>query len=344
VGAHGDENAQGAVYVFNRHDGIWVETQKLTASDGEAGDQFGDSVAVSGSIIIVGAPFKFINGHLFHGAAYVFERHGGSWIETQKLIESDGSAFFGWSVAVSGATIVVGSTVNESVSVFNRQGGSWVETQRLIASDGAANDLFGISVAVSGSTIVVGASGDDFGSNVNQGSAYIFERRGGSWVEMQKLTASDGAAFKAFGNPVAISGSTIVTGASLDNIGSNSLQGSAYVFERQGGGWSETQKLTASDGAAVDLFGSSVALSGSTIVVGAPNDDVGGIFAQGSAYIFERHGGSWVETEKLIASDGRSLDVFGHSVAISGSTVVVGAPFVDIGSNSAQGAAYVFEP
>jgi hypothetical protein len=344
VGARGADN-EGAAYVFNRHGGSWVQTQKLTASDGTAGDQFGDSVAVSSSTIVVGAPLKFIGGNLFQGAVYVFERHGGSWVETQKLTESDGlvSFSFGRSVAVSGTTIVVGG-FNNRATVFNRQGGSWVETQKLTASDGEAVDRFGISVAVSSSTIVVGAFGDDVGSNVHQGAAYVFERQGGNWVEIQKLVASDGAAGDSFGNPVALSGSAIVVGASLDSIGGNSFQGSAYVFDRPGGSWVEMQKLTASDGAAVDIFGFSVAVSGSTIVVGTASDDVEGIFEQGSAYIFERHGGSWVETERLIASDGKSLDLLGRSVAISGSTVVVGAPFVDIGVNSAQGAAYVFEP
>jgi len=344
VGAHGDNNAQGAAYVFNRQGGNWVETQKLTASDGAAGDQFSDSVAVSGSTIVVGAPFKTIGGHLFQGAVYVFERQGGRWAETQSLTESDGVAFFGGSVAVSGSTIVVGGIVNNRVSIFERHGGSWVETQKLTASDAAPSDVFGKSVAVSGSTIVVGASGDNVGSNVHQGSVYVFQRQGGSWVEIQKLTASDGETFDTFGNAVTVSGSTVVVGASLDSIGGNSFQGAAYVFVRQDGIWIETQKLTASDGAAVDLFAESVAVSGSTIVVGAPSDDVGGIFDQGSAYIFERHGGSWVDTQKLTANDGRSLDLFGQSVAISGSTVVVGAPFVDIGGNLAQGAAYVFEP
>ena len=331
VGARGDDNVQGAAYVFERHGGSWVETQKLTASDGAAGDQFSDSVAFSGSTIVVGAPIKNIGGNFAQGAAYVFERHGGSWVETQKLTASDGLVFdfFGKSVAVSGSTIVVGA---DGAYIFNRQGGSWVETQKLTASD--AGDNFGLSVAVSGSTIVVGESFDNIESNINQGSAHVFEHQGRSWVETQKLTASDGAESDHFGDSVAISGSTIVVGASFDSIGGNLFQGAAYVFDRQGGSWVETQKLTASDGAEADLFGISVAFSGSTIVVGA----------QGSAYVFNRHGGSWVETQRLTASDGTAIDNFGPPVAVSGSTVVVGAPFATIGGNFAQGAAYVFEP
>ena len=341
VGARADDNLQGAAYVFERLGGSWVEMQKLTASDGAAGDQFSDSISISGSTLVVGAPVKDIGGIRAKGAAYVFERQGATWVETQKLTASDGSvfAFFGKSVAVSGSTIVAGA-VNKGAYVFNRQGGSWVQTQKLTASDAATNNNFGLSVAISGSTIVVGASFDDIDGTINQGSAYVFERKGGTWVETQKLTASDGAESDAFGRPVVISGSTLVVGASEDSIGGNFFQGSAYVFERRGEGWVEMQKLTASDGAAADQFANSVAVSGATIIAGSPNNDIG----RGAAYVFNRSGGRWVATQKLTASDAKIVDHFGSSVAVSGSAIVVGAPFVDIGGNIAQGAAYVFEP
>jgi hypothetical protein len=350
VGARADtigaNNNQGSAYVFNRQGGSWVEAQKLTASDGAASDQFGWSVAVSGSTIVVGAWLDDIGGNLDQGSAYVFDRHGGSWVETQKLTASDGAArdHFGWSVAISGSTVVAGTiggnSFQGSAYVFNRQGGSWVDAQKLSASDGASGDEFGYSVAIGGSTVVVGT----IGGNTAQGSAYVFNRQGGSWVEEQKLTTSDGAAFDLFGWSVAVSGSTVVVSARGDTVGANFDQGSAYVFNRQGGSWVEEQKLTASDGAAFDEFGLSVAINGSTVVVGSAVDGIGGNSFQGSAYVFNRQGGDWVEEQKLSASDGGALDFFGHSVAISGSTVVVGAAGDTIGGNSFQGSAYVFEP
>ena len=133
-----------------------------------------------------------------------------------------------------------------------------------------------------------------------------------------------------------------MVGAYRDNIGANSLQGSAYVFVRSGTTWSEQQKLTASDGAADDQFGWSVAISGETVVVGARVDDIGANSNQGSAYVFVRSGTTWSEQQKLTASDGAVDDLFGYSVAISGETVVVGALFDDIGANSLQGSASVF--
>jgi len=328
---------QGAAYVFNRQAGGWVEAQKLTASDGAAFDFFGQSVAVSGSTIVVGAQHDDIGGNPGQGAAYIFHRQGGDWVETQKLTASDGAAnlVFGGSVAVSGSTVVVGAIGDNvfqgAAYVFNRQGGSWVEEQKLTASDGAAFDNFGFSVAVSGSTIVIAAIGD----NNRQGAAYVFNRQAGSWIEVQKLTASDGAVFDLFGWSVAISGSTVVVGAFGDNIGDNFLQGAAYVFNRQGGSWVEVQKLTASDGRRDDEFGFSVAVSGSAIVIGAlGNNDL-----QGAAYVFNRQAGSWIEAQKLSTSDRGFF--FGSSVTVSGSTVVVGA---NAGGNIRQGSAYIFEP
>jgi hypothetical protein len=156
---------------------------------------------------------------------------------------------------------------------------------KLTASDGAAGDNFGKSVAISGDTVVIGAPGDDVLAT-NQGSAYVFVRSGTSWSQQQKLTASDGAVGDWFGNAVALSGDTAVIGAFGDDIGSNANQGSAYVFVRSGTGWAQQQKLTASDGAQDDVFGISVALSGDTVMVGAPGDDFSVFSNIGTVYAF----------------------------------------------------------
>jgi uncharacterized protein (DUF2345 family) len=306
VGAYGDDSYKGSAYVFVRPGGGWATTStytaRLTASDGAAGDQFGASVAISGDTVVVGAYYDDIGGKDNQGSAYVFVRPGGGWVdmtETARLTASDGAAGdqFGASVAISGDTVVVGAPYDDgykgSAYVFVRPAGVWATTStytaRLTASDRAANDYFGASVAISGDTVVVGAYGDDS----EKGSAYVFVRPVGGWVDMTetaKLTASDGEAGDRFGYSVAISGDTVVVGAYGDDIGSNADQGSAYVFVRPGGGWvttsTYTAKLTASDGAAEDYFGASVAISGDTVVVGALGDDIGSNADQGSAYIF----------------------------------------------------------
>ncbi len=212
-----------------------------------------------------------------------------------------------------------------------------VEQAKLLASDGAANDKLGTVVALSGDTAIVGA----YNSNGAQGSAYVFVRNGTTWIQQQKLTASDGAMGDWFGGSVALSGDTVLVGAYRDDFGTNTDQGSAYVFTRTNGVWTEQQKLAATDGAGDDLFGESVALSGDTALMGSQHDDDNGSDS-GSAYVFVRNGTTWTQQAKLTAADGAANDYFGRSVALSGDTALVGAAFDDVGANSNQGSAYVF--
>jgi ribonuclease BN (tRNA processing enzyme) len=347
VGAIANDDAgaeSGSAYVFIRNaTGTWVQKQKLTAVDAAAGDQFGFSVAVSGDTAVVGA-YGDDDGGSASGSAYVFTRDStGKWIQKQKSKASDAAAndFFGGSVAVSGDTAVVGAVGNGgsfsgSAYVYGLQ-------HKLTAPDDAASDFFGESVAVSGDTAIVGAAGDDDGGT-DSGSAYVFTRdAAGTWSEQQKLTASDAAADDIFGVSVAVSGDTAVVGArGDDDDGPDS--GSAYVFTRDAAGtWSEQQKLTASDAAAGDGFGCSVALSGDTVVVGANRSDdftVSLPFDTGSAYVFTRDAtGTWIQKQKLTASDAAGHDEFGRPVAVSGDTVFVGA---NPGTGSESGSAYVF--
>jgi len=219
------------------------------------------------------------------------------------------------------------------------QGRPFLEPTPHNATDYAANDNLGISVAVSGDTLIVGAYRANMGGNANQGAAYVFTRSGANWSQQQKLVAADGAAHDQFGISVAVSGDTLIVGAYGANVGGNSSQGAAHVFTRSGASWSQQQKLVATDGAASDNFGRSVALDGETALVGANRADVGGNSSQGAAYVFTRSGASWSQQHKLVAADGAADDRLGHSVALDGDTALVGANVA--GSNS-QGAAYVF--
>ncbi|MCC6504808.1 MAG: fibronectin type III domain-containing protein, partial [Aquimonas sp.] len=171
-----------------------------------------------------------------------------------------------------------------------------------------------------------------------QGSAYVFMRSGGTWTQASKLTAGDGAANDQFGTSVALDGDTALVGASYDDVGANSDQGSAYVFTRSGSSWTQEAKLTAGDGAAYDNFGYSVSLNGDTALVGAYGDDVGVNSQQGSAYVFTRSGSIWTQETKLTAGDAAASDNFGYSVSLNGDTALVGA----FGDNSNQGSTYVF--
>ena len=339
----------GSAYVFVRSAGTWTLQAKLAAADAAAADNFGISVAVSGDTAVVGAYLDDTPAGSNAGSAYVFVRSAGTWAQQQKLTASDAapSDFFGISVAVSGDTAVVGAYLDDtpagidsgSASVFVRSAGTWAQQQKLTASDAAANDSFGVSVTVSGDTAVVGAYLDDTPAGTNAGSAFVFVRSAGTWAQQQKLTAADTAAVDNFGMSVAVSGDTAVVGAHLEG-GTNA--GSAYVFVRSAGTWAQQQKLTASDAAANDNFGASVAVSGDTAVVGAPFDDIAAGTDAGSAYVFVRSASTWAQQQKLTADDAAGGDRFGISVAVSGDTAVVGAYFDDAPAGSDAGSAYVF--
>jgi nucleoside-specific outer membrane channel protein Tsx len=355
VGArtNGPNSSQGAAYVFVESGGTWSQQAELTASDGATDDQFGQSVAVSGSTIVVGAPqHPFSLAGNGPGKAYVFVENGGTWSQQAELTASDGAAGdnFGHSVAVSGSTAVVGAaghTVGSNQGqgasyVFTPSGGTWSQQAELTSSDGAANDEFGNSVAVSGNTAVVGAPGHMIGSNGYQGAAYVFVQSGTTWSQQAELTSSDGAANDGFGDSVAVSGSTAVVGAPDHGIGLNVDQGAAYVFAQSGTAWNQQAELTAADGAAGDYLGNSVAVSDSTALAGTWLHTVGSNVEQGAAYVFVPSGGSWSQQAELTAADGARHDGFGVSVAVSGSTALAGALNHEVGSNPAQGAAYVF--
>jgi hypothetical protein len=279
--------SQGAVYVFARPVGGWVdgaETARLTASDGAAGDQLGWAVGMSGDGATIAAGATGANE--YRGAAYVFRLPVGGWAagaEIAKLTASDGAAYdqLGWSIGVNadGSTIVSGAPyVNAyqgAAYVFGAFLGSWAdgnEIAKLTATGGAASDQLGYAVACSAddSTIIAGAPY----ANSGQGAAYVFVKPGG-WATMMstaKLTASDGVADDHLGWAVASSadGATIVAGANFAAIGGDAGQGAAYLFSRPGGGWADGQeaaKLAASGGVADDRLGHAVAVSADGLTV-----------------------------------------------------------------------------
>jgi len=257
-----------------------TQTAKLTASDGRAQDGFGASVSISGNTVAVGAYNATVVNNSGQGAAYVFTEPGSGWVdmtETAKLTASDGAAgdFFGLSISISGNTVVVGATQENTRSgaayVFTEPVSGWMSmTQTAKLSDGATGDYFGGSVSVSGNTVVVGS----WGTNGRRGAAYVFTEPASGWKGMTQtaeLTASDGKAGDDFGESVSISGNTVVVGATQENDTGGAGPGAAYVFTEPASGWAtmtQTAKLTASDGMPRDYFGLTVSISGNTVVVG----------------------------------------------------------------------------
>ena len=226
--------------------------------------------------------------------------------------------------------------------IFGRRDQSkkeWEEKAKLVADDAVEKAEFGHSVAISGNTAIVGAYLDTHEGGEKAGSAYIFAIEKKEWTQQAKLTADDAEAGDNFGKSVAIHKNTVIVGAHLDDDG-GSKSGSAYVFVRDGNTWTQQSKLTASDAAARDEFGTSVSISGSTAIVGSPFDDDAGS-KSGSAYIFGNNGGVWTERAKLTASDAAAGDGFGNAVAVDMNRAIVGARLHD-GRKPDSGAVYAF--
>ena len=345
----------GAAYVFVLNNGNWTQQAVLLANDGAVADKFGESVAISGNTIVVGA-FQDDTGFANGGSAYVFTRSGTTWTFQQKLTPALMAANdeFGNDVGITGDSIIVGSHLADLPSnadagaayVFQRSGTTWTELQKLTPSAGMGGpilgDNFGESVAMSNGKAAIGASGDD-SPETAAGAVYIFTESGGLYGLQQKLTIPNGTNGDRFGSSVAIENNLLIGGAREDSpVVGQTGYGAAYIYEFIGASWVSQGKITASDGAAFDRFGWSVAVSNDTIAVGAREDDTTVGADAGSAYIFSRNGNGWSETQKIAPTDTFNSDRFGVSVALSNEILVIGAAEKQLTAPNGQGAAYYF--
>jgi hypothetical protein len=330
----------------------WAQLAELTPTKRVNQDWFGVSAAVSGNTVVVGAFDANIERT---GAAYVFVKPSRGWgnmTQTATLTPSDGGAAFGYSVAISGNTIIVGagypSNLNHAPSsqgpgaayIFVKPASGWrnmTETAKLTASDGADGDAFGSYVCLSGNTAAVGAPFARSGT----GAGYVFVKPASGWSTMSQtaeLTASDSSTFDNMGS-VAISGNTVVTGAP----GHNNFSGAAYVFVKPSTGWKDmTQSAEFSSKKANQIYGFSVATDGKTAVVGAAGANEG----IGAAFVYVKPKSGWKSTSKfnakLTASSSSGVNGLSQSISISGKTIALGAPGTTVGSNSGQGTVLVY--
>jgi hypothetical protein len=335
TGVNGDEFA-GAVYIFVNDGAQWFEQAKLVVPDEQERGSFGWSVAISGDRVLVGATRV---GDSKAGAAYVFTRNGTVWNQQAILTASDGAERdeFGESVAISGDTIIVGAFADDddarnsgSAYVFTQTGNTWNEQAKLRASDPGLRKNFGSSAAIVGDTAVIGAP-SFFDA---QGAVYVFTRNGTAWSEQAKLQSSGSPERRLssedlmpdhqarirrdsrtyFGRRIAFSGDTIVAGAAGESANSRD-SGAVYVFTKNGTTWSEQAKLLA-DPSDKGGFGSSVALSGDTLIASGTVYD--------SAYLFTRSGNTWSQQGKLKPSSPPPASSLGDSLALSGNVAMVG--------------------
>ena len=325
---------------------VTTKETKIVAPNGKSSDLFGFSVALSGDLLLVGTPYED-SAALDAGAAYVFVRTNGTWTFEQKLVAPDFGAarWFGYSVAIDGDKAIVGAPQADgsmlgagSAYVFSRSNGMWTLVSKIVASDGKPGDMFGQAVDIAGNSLLVGCPKSDT-KGADAGAAYVFLANGSAYVEQKKLLSTDSKGGDHFGAAVAMNGETAVVGApEADLFGMDS--GAAYVFFREGNLWSQQKKLISPNGAAGDGFGWAVDVELDTAIVGSPMDDTGGLDA-GAAYAFKRTGISWNPSGGLVPQGLAADDRFGSSVAMSGSSVVVGALLDDTADMNA-GAAYIF--
>lgn len=315
-------------------DAVWIE-QEVIASDGQSGDLFGFRVLVSGNSAFVSAPAPLNRP----GKVYVFSNASGTWAEVQEISATPSFApppnwsdFFGWSLSLSGDTLLVGAPERfydmvgpvGAAYVFVLDGGSWVQQQELLAADAGSFDWIGSAVALAGDTAFVGAPNH----NGTMGEVHVFTRSGTTWSEGTPLVASDGTPGDShqFGGAIKTDGATLLIGAPGPDFSSSGVYapGEAYVFTNTGGTWTQAQILEPDDSADGDQFGFSLALDGTTALIGTPAANIDANIHQGAAYAFDGSAGTWTQSAKIVADDGAEYDQFGQSVAMQGGNALVG--------------------
>ncbi len=371
------------LYGISQH---FTEIAKIVASDRDTLDEFSQSVDIDGNFVLVGSGYDSEDSQGNHtlphaGAVYVFELINGNWTQIQKITASDRGLYdsFGSSVAVHGNYAVIGAggdadsigggrilTGSGSAYIFERNAnGLWTELQKIVAPDRHIIQGFGSSVDVWGNEIVIGsmeAKNASTISTIGGGAVYIYQRNiSGTWTYTQKIDAPDADYLDYFGVSVSLYNNTLVVGAHGEDknlINRNHLggAGAAYIFSKQGSTWSLDQKIIGSPRNANDFFGSSVSVFGQTILVGAQRDDLDAsglnpINDAGAAYFYEKTGNTWVQTERVVASDRSASGFFGgwrEGVALSANYAVIaagGSPTDSLGNNPlpSAGASYIFK-
>jgi len=333
--ANNSAATSGAVYVYRRSGSIWVQEAYIKASNAASLDSFGQSVAISGDTLVVGAPFEDSNQ---------------TTITNGTTASSDNSA------SSSGA-----------VYVYQRTGITWAQQAYIKAANADANDSFGNSVVIDGETIVVSSTNESSAqTNITNGTAasadnsansagavYVYQRSGGIWNQEAYIKAANSEAFDQFGKSIAISGDTLVVGSTNESSAQTTITngtavsfdnsalstGAVYVYFRTSTIWVQQAYIKPPVLSSGDTFGHSVSISGNTVVVGAPNEDsnqtfiTSGFFASadnsannaGAVYVYQRTGVSWAQEAYIKAANSGPGDLFGWSLAISGDIIAVGA-------------------
>jgi hypothetical protein len=319
---------------------------------------FGIPVDIDGNTAAIrGGGFRF--GVFPNGTVCLYAREGTTWSLEQCVTDTDevpnSDDGYGVAIALSGDTLVVGAsadTTNGIIAgaayVYVRNGHTWSLQQKLFPTDPSPFAQFGIAVDIAGDTLVVGAHGDD-DSGFQTGAAYIFRRTGTTWTQEQKIKANDEQAESAFGASISLNGQTIAVGAPSESSPNASFSGAVYAFVNNGAGWQQQAKIKPNNTMPNQQFGSTVSISGDTIVatapgeiIGAPSVEAQNVRSKGAVYILDRTGTSWTHQKRFFERDTNRTGGFAVRAAIDGDTIIVGDPTFDTLAQF-TGAVYVFE-
>ena len=334
--------------------GGWAQRQEVLAANVIGSASYGTSVATTSDISVVGVHTSNTNG-LESGAAYVFKKDNlsGEWLEVAQLSPLDPTEGkkFGYSVDITeyDNTIIVGAIGDTDNGVGSGAaylfaagpGDTWSMSKKLVAGSGIASEAFGTSVAIDVDTVVVGVPGDSTTAS-GSGAAHIIDRAGGAWIPQTLVSGTALGAGDSFGHTVSVSGDRVAIGAPYNDVGGTDA-GVVYVYERNGGSWSEED--TVSTSVPGDLFGSSVSVYDAgtitRLIVGAPSDDYT-LINSGAAYIYDWSGSEWLLDTRIQPVTKQEDSLFGNDVSLYKNTVAVGSPHYDSELTNA-GQAYIFE-
>ena len=350
VGAANDDigalgNA-GSAYIFTGSGQNWTQVAKITGSDEEGDDTFGNSIALNsiGNIALIGAPNK--GPLLRQGAAYIFTGNGNNWVQAVKINASDPAVgdYFGTSVSINSAgnvAIVTAPYQNAGAAyIFTGSGSNWVQTTKITPSDGVSDDAFGTSVSINsaGNIVLVGGFDQTVAGQSYAGAAYVFTGSGSNWVQTKKITASDPSRGAQFSENVSLNSSGNVAAIAArwwpntTPLPPDARRGAVYIYTGNGSNWTETIKLTGDNSSL--FFGNSLSLNsaGNTLAVGTSKNIID---------IFTGSGSNWIKTQRInpsgtnISSDSNIDSI---SLNSSGDIILAGTPYL----NNYTGAAYIF--
>ena len=349
IAAIGALGGDGRVDVYARTGNSFSVLDQLDIADGGTANRFGASLALGADGVLIGADLDRVGPNRGQGSVRWYQPARAGYAQTAQLDSGDGAIYdrYGTSVAVDGDVALVGAYLEDTdagpdagaAHWFERVGGDWQYRGRIVAPDAEIEDRFGIAVDVDGERMAIGAFWDVVGTNVDQGSVYIYRRDGAEWVFEAKLIASDGRPRDYFGFALSLDGDQVLVGARGASV-PFSEQGVAYVYVRNAEGWQEQARLDSPVASSQGYFGASVALVGARALIGAPGvTPSSGPTAAGAAYVYERRGAQWTLASALQAPLPQSNAAYGFAVAADASRLLVGA-FQD--GFAGQGAAYIY--